>query len=198
MNQCVDFARRFCSDRLCNLAEPLCVVHIMRTFRRFFDQRGAFKSFASQRRNAGFELRRKFVLPARERVNPSFHSVFVDGVFIKGTRSTPAIVNDQFHRRLVPTGFAYHSPLQCRRHNIVAFLKNISLHDQIFAGDAFDRIPATVNERLQIFNDRARKRPKHSRSIKRIRAKGKREGRRKATKQRLSSFVSCRMESKPL
>ena len=145
LNQCIDLGRRFCSHRLRDFAEPLCVVRIMRAFRRFLDQRCAFERFALQGRNAGFELGRKFVLPARERVNPSFHSVFVDGVFIKRTDPTPAIVNDQFHRRLVPTGFGHHSPLQCRRDNIVTFLKNISLDDQIFAGDAFYWVTTAVN-----------------------------------------------------
>src|SRR5205814_1549460 len=41
------------------------------------------------------------------------------------------------------------------------------------------------------------KRPKHSRSIKRVEAKGKRNGSRKVTKQRFSSFVSGRTESRP-
>ena len=145
MNQRIDLGRRFCSHRLRDFAEPLCVVRIMRTFRRFFDQRRAFERFASQGRNACFELGRKFVLPARERVNPGFHGVFVDGVFIKGTRPTPAIVIDQFHRRLVPTGFAHHSPFQRRRDNIVAFLENIGLDDQIFAGNALDRVTAAID-----------------------------------------------------
>ena len=145
MNQRIDLGRRFCSHRLRDFAEPLCVVRIMRTFRRFFDQRGAFERFASQGRNACLKLDRKFVLPAREPVNPGLHGVFVEGVFIKGTRPAPAIVNDQFHRRLVPTGFAHHSPLQRRRDNIVAFLKNIGLDDQIFAGNAFDGVTAAVN-----------------------------------------------------
>ena len=89
------------------------------------------------------------MLPARERVNPSFHGIrswrFSSKKFLAPRQ---AIVNDQFHQRIVPTGFAHHSPLQRRRDNIVAFLKNIGLDDQSLAGNAFDGVTAAVDSRL--------------------------------------------------
>src|SRR5205823_3731851 len=67
----------------------------------------------------------------------------------------------------------HHSPFQRGRDNIVSLLENIGFNHQIFTGHSLDRIATAIDQRLQIFNDRTRKCPKHGRSIKRISVKGK-------------------------
>ena len=55
----------------------------------------------------------------------------------------------------------------------LTYLENIGLNHQIFTDHSFYRIATAIDQGLEIFNDRARKCPKHGRSIKRISVKGK-------------------------
>src|SRR5207244_4125377 len=82
--------------------EPRCVTRIVCASCCFLDQRRPFEHFTVQGSDASLELGGKFVLPAGKGVNPSFHRIFVNRIFIKSAGPTPAIVIDQFHRRLVP------------------------------------------------------------------------------------------------
>src|SRR5205085_5606715 len=162
-----------CSHCLRGFTEPTYITRIVCPSRCFLDQRRAFERFAAQGSDASFELRGKFVLPAGKSVNPSFHRIFVNRIFIKSAGPAPAIVIDESHRRLVPASFAHHSPFQRRRDNVVPFFENIGFDHQIFAGHPLDRVATAIDQRLEIFNDRARKGLKHGRSIKRISVKGK-------------------------
>src|SRR5439155_261169 len=56
---------------------------------------------------------------------------------------------------------------QYRRDSIVSVLKNVRFDDEILANDAFNRIVPSVDQRLQILDDRGRKSPRHGRSINR-------------------------------
>jgi hypothetical protein len=55
----------------------------------------------------------------------------------------------------------------------VSLFEDIGVDHQIFTGHPLDRVATAIDQRLQIFNDRAWKCPKHGRSIKRISVKGK-------------------------
>jgi hypothetical protein len=82
------------SHCLCDFAEPACVTRIVRASCCFLDQRRAFERFTTQGGDASFELGGKFVLPAGKSVDPSFHRIFVNRIFIKSAGPTPAIVID--------------------------------------------------------------------------------------------------------
>jgi hypothetical protein len=111
----------------------------------FPDQRRTFERFTAQGSYASFELGGKFVLPAGKNVNPSLHRILVNRIFIKSAGPTPAIVIDQFHRRLVPAALANHSPFQRGRDNIVPLFENIGFDHQIFTGHPLDRIATAID-----------------------------------------------------
>jgi hypothetical protein len=128
-------------------------VRAARAFRGGEKKRGAFEPLGRQVANAGVELRAKFMLPSGEKVGPGLDRVFPGADFLERTNAAPAIVVDVRHERLVPACRADRSPFQGRRDNVVPILKNVGFDRDVLANDAFDRITAAVDERLQIFDD---------------------------------------------
>jgi len=63
----------------------------------------------------------------------------------------------------VPSKFSQPPPLQSGSDDIVPILENVCLDYQIVANDPLYRVSATIDERLQILDNRCRKSTGHAR-----------------------------------
>ena len=91
----------------------------------------------------------------------------MNGLVIQRANPAPAVVVDETHGRFPPCAFSDDPPLQNGRHYIVAILKNVGLHGEIFASDSLYRVTPTLDQRPQVLDDNGWKRPSHERSINR-------------------------------
>ena len=79
----------------------------------------------------------------------------------KECKHRATVVINKGHRRFPPCALAENAPFQDGRHDIMSILENVRFDDEILANDALNRMAPSVDQRLQVLDDRGRKGPRH-------------------------------------
>ena len=91
--------------------------------------------------------------PGRKFARPGLDGEEITAGLGRNERAAPAVVVTQHHRLGVPAPLALAAPPQRRRRDVVTVAEDVRPHGHDLADDAFDREPATVDHRIDVFDE---------------------------------------------